>query len=1522
MGIEMGRISGGALADNLLRNGVDLAFETQLLYFDVTNQRVGINTNGPVADLNSPNNLRSVNFKTTTTSTFPNYTISGNTIQNTIGTIYLQPNQASNPQILTSRVGTANLYVSNQLIQNYINNSDINLSPVAGGQTTFTTTQVNIQGNGTTNGDLHATGDITWDGNITLGNDLANDKINFAAEISSDILPSASVTDNLGSSSLNWSTLYSVNVNAANNIDTTNLTVNGINLFFSPSNTIYVSVNGSDTNSGTHLHSTYLTLTKALSVATSGTEIIIFPGTYTEPFPLIIPQGVTVKGTSIRSTIIQPTAGTQSNDAFLLNGDTTVEFLTIQNFYYNSSANTGYAFRFANSFHTDYRSPYIANITVITKGSITSVSDPRGFNQGDAGRGLLLDGSVALLTSSSIPTMLCYSVTLITPNADAIIATNGVRLEWLNGFTYFAKIGLHLLNGTAGRYNQGAVFGAEVRSINSANIYGTYGVIADGANTLAYLVGHNFGYIGADGDFNNDKSKAIQDHEVQQLNSGVVYWESTDQAGNFRIGNIFNVNQTTGEINVVSQTIDVTSGGSIVLQSGLNVTIINAVEIATGNIVISGNTIQSIPGDINFISATNDLEFKSNTTISGLTAVVTQDSSLLGNTTFGSSFANTLTFSASIPQTFLPNANGTLYLGSSNYRWATLYNYLTDIGGVTQISNNTITTLTTDTDLKLQANGSGNIHIYKNVQVNNNLTTTNNLTINGISTLADTTITGITTLTGNFNQIGSSNSYITGTLYGNNTQLLSSGSYVQTPNITLQYNNISTTNTNGDLNLTPNGTGSVNVEYVKFYGNNISNNWPSPNYVVIDSSSLNTVTNNGMTFSNNTPGTNTNYGSLNSDATGTQTLSVASSAILTVYNQANFTVESWIYLLGFSATDNTIIGDISGATAKWRLIIVGNKLRFTWNDDALNRGVTAGASIASGVWTHVAVSVSANSIKLFVNGGLQTLTDLYAGDTNNLVLYPPTSSTGTIQIGGWNTAAYAFYGYLTGLRIVNGTGIYYTGFTPSTLPSVVANTSLLLLTASALSNTQKSIIITPTGSNNTIVNTTTSLVLPQGSDTNRILSLPGEIRYNNINNNFEGYDSTGYVNFINLYSQNYQTYITPESTPGANDSTIRLATNGTVKATITNSAFKATTWNAGSVAMSGNTINPIGSTNLNVVPVSVTTTYSGSVEFTGSNYLSIDSGTNVLSLGTGSFTAECWVFYTSIPTTGECIFGIWDTTHGLEYMLTAVGGNQLEWFARNSTATSNNPIPFACPSINAWHHIAISRVLTTTTVYVDGVSVGSATFNGTQHNGTGAPFTIGARDSGTGLTHFVGYITNLRILPGISLYQSNFPPLTAPLSPIIGTQLLLRMSTSALELTDSGPNNFTITNIGSVAWSTYTPFPYSTITTGGNTIVNSIGFNGNYITNPSNSPFVLSATGNGYVKFGSPTALVVPFGTSAERPTTVEIGMTRYNSELNYLEVWDGSNWVSSVGTTGYASQTQVEDLSFVYSLIFGGHGG
>ena len=46
--------------------------------------------------------------------------------------------------------------------------------------------------------------------------------------------------------------------------------------------------------------------------------------------------------------------------------------------------------------------------------------------------------------------MLFHSVTFITPGVDGLTMTNGVRVEWLNSFTYFANRGLYAVNGVTG----------------------------------------------------------------------------------------------------------------------------------------------------------------------------------------------------------------------------------------------------------------------------------------------------------------------------------------------------------------------------------------------------------------------------------------------------------------------------------------------------------------------------------------------------------------------------------------------------------------------------------------------------------------------------------------------------------------------------------------------------------------------------------------------------------------------------------------------------------------------------------------------------------------------------------------------------------------------------------------------------------------------------------------------------------------------------------------------------------------
>ena len=227
-----------------------------------------------------------------------------------------------------------------------------------------------------------------------------------------------------------------------------------------PGQTFYVAKNGSDvttlTNGGAngkHPDTPFLTVAKALSLATSGDTINIGAGTFQETFPLTVPDGVTVRGANLRSTQIYPSSATNDLNAFVLEGDSHVSDLTVKDFFYNSGNDTGYGFVCASSLDSE-RSPYIERVTVLTKGSVTSGSDPYGFSQGDAGRGAKLDG--ALFSSNSIEAAILFNeVTFIVPNSVGLLITNGVRVEWLNSFVYFASEGIKGVQGSTGRAGAG-----------------------------------------------------------------------------------------------------------------------------------------------------------------------------------------------------------------------------------------------------------------------------------------------------------------------------------------------------------------------------------------------------------------------------------------------------------------------------------------------------------------------------------------------------------------------------------------------------------------------------------------------------------------------------------------------------------------------------------------------------------------------------------------------------------------------------------------------------------------------------------------------------------------------------------------------------------------------------------------------------------------------------------------------------------------------------------------------------------
>ena len=890
--MAIGKISGPLLKENLLRDGVDLAFETDLLYFDVNNRRIGVKTSAPTHDLTVNGTTRTTNLEVTTTANIADITISGNQIYSNTDVLTLSP-----------AIGAHVVYQNKLIVDNIeLEGNQITAAPNTNLEfITSGTGQINLNADTQVFGNLHVTGTITADGNLTLG-DADTDSIDFNADIASNIIPDATNTYSLGAAGKQWNDVWVQNLNASS-VTAGNFEIDGIDITLRPGNIYYVAVNGDDGNTGTHQNDPVSSVGRALDLATAGDTVYIYPGVYSEALPLTVPVGVVVKGAGIRSVTIQPDSDV-TVDVFLLNGETTVEDLTITGFEYDAGTNTGYAFRFANNMTVTSRSPYIRNISVITAGSTVRLltnpaDDPRGFLAGDAGKGAYIDGSIVNAASREA-SMLFHSATFITPGVDTITMTNGVRVEWLNSFTYFANRGLYaistgvgfagngktrlkiygisaqtlspgntvsvenvtqnpatfttgtiesvtydgphtniIIDGLASGWEESAAipdtsnqqiitfsggqtashlvhvdygdFGAEVRSIASACVYGNYGAYGDGYGVIANLISSNLAYIGSGRFSDNDPTNTIQANEVVAVNGAEVYYSTVDNKGDFRVGDFFYIDQRTGNVTFNSTNLEIASPTGVTFTDGINVTTIEPTKIETGNIRISGNTIESSTGGLIITAFNNEITATSNVSVSG-TLTVTDNITVSGNTTIGDNSSDLLTVNAQINTSVIPSSAASYDLGTASLPWRNVYTAQTTIDSIT-ITGNRITTNVSNTDLELAANGTGVVSVP-----NDNLVVDQNLTVlSGTSTLNSAAVTG--TLTVN-NLI--TNSQVTAVTFS-------------TGDIQISGNVITTTLSNSNLELRSNGTGAVTAENLSFNGSTITGLNPSENITITPS---------------------------------------------------------------------------------------------------------------------------------------------------------------------------------------------------------------------------------------------------------------------------------------------------------------------------------------------------------------------------------------------------------------------------------------------------------------------------------------------------------------------------------------------------------------------------------------------------------------------------------------------------------------------------------------------------------------
>jgi hypothetical protein len=236
---QLGRIGGQVLTDNLLRAGIDLAFDTDLLYLKVSPVQsgvspnedsdpnfgkagstsspptaIGINTDVPIYDLDVTGLIVTNDLTVLTQLSIDNIIVNApNTFTTSVGGIDIF---IAGSDIYHDRLATANLDVNDNYIASF-SNSNIILDPSGSGTVEFLA-NTNITGDlvvGTTLAPRNITisGDLSKQGNLVLGDQII-DTITINTDFAQSIIPGDDLRWSLGentgdSSPRRWSQIHS-----------------------------------------------------------------------------------------------------------------------------------------------------------------------------------------------------------------------------------------------------------------------------------------------------------------------------------------------------------------------------------------------------------------------------------------------------------------------------------------------------------------------------------------------------------------------------------------------------------------------------------------------------------------------------------------------------------------------------------------------------------------------------------------------------------------------------------------------------------------------------------------------------------------------------------------------------------------------------------------------------------------------------------------------------------------------------------------------------------------------------------------------------------------------------------------------------------------------------------------------------------------------------------------------------------------------------------------------------------------
>ena len=230
--------------------------------------------------------------------------------------------------------------------------------------------------------------------------------------------------------------------------------------------------------------------------------------------------------------------------------------------------------------------------------------------------------------------------------------------------------------------------------------------------------------------------------------------------------------------------------------------------------------------------------------------------------------------------------------------------------------------------------------------------------------------------------------------------------------------------------------------------------------------------------------------------------------------------------------------------------------------------------------------------------------------------------------------------------------------------------------------------------------------------------------------------------------------------------------------------------------------------------VNTTVPLAGSLLFNNNTnaYLNISPG---VTFGSGAYTFETW-FYNNVGWADQrCLLGGFTASTGaISIFFTSSAGPTITVTTDKYGGGGQRSYTMATPSLNAWHHFAMTRNSSQLeTVFIDGVkstaAAGGTSVSGGQQvnnlNFNGATQDICKYYGGA----WIGYITNMRIVVGTAVYDPTASsisiPNTAPLS-VVNPPNTKYLMLGASVTTDSSGTQTVTNNNGVTQTSLVKPF--------------------------------------------------------------------------------------------------------------------